>query len=138
MPKTPWPKGRRDPRFNKHMTALGHLCGIWASLERSVDQAIWELMNVERKTGACLTAQMIGPAPRGRALVALIELRGGDQPLLDDFKAFARKFTSFGAKRNRYVHDPYAYDEAVSEVHRVHLTATKNYILSLSPRRLKS
>lgn len=125
------PKSRRDPRFNKLMTALGRLCGIWASLERLVDQTIWELANVERKAGACLTAQMIGPGPRGKALVGLVELRGGEEDLLVAFKEFARDFGSLGAKRNRYVHDPYGYDVNLKEFRRVHLTADKKLNFAL-------
>ena len=49
---------------------------------------------------------MIGPGPRNRALVALVELRGGSKELLGAVNAFAREFTSLGAQRNRFVHDP--------------------------------
>jgi hypothetical protein len=65
-----------DRRFNKHMTALGHAVAAWAALEFAIGEAIWELANVEREAGACVTAQLVGPGPRVRALVALLELRG--------------------------------------------------------------
>jgi hypothetical protein len=37
-----------DPRFHEHMKWLGHIAAISASLELSVNMAIWELANVER------------------------------------------------------------------------------------------
>ncbi|HEV2603659.1 MAG TPA: hypothetical protein VGU24_08385 [Microvirga sp.] len=115
------------------MTALGHLCAIWSALEFHVDQVIWELANVERYAGACLTGQMIGPGPRGRALVALVGVRNGNKALIKDFNAFAREFGELGAARNRYVHDAYGYDPIAQEMKRVHKTADKVLKFDIEP-----
>jgi len=53
-----------DPRFNPYMQAVGKIATVWAGLEFSINQAIWELCNVEAAAGACITAQLIG-AGRG-------------------------------------------------------------------------
>jgi hypothetical protein len=71
-----------DNSFDPYCLELGRLSTIWAALEHAIDQLIWELSCVAPNIGACLTAQMIGPGPRMRALLALVHALGGDDSLL--------------------------------------------------------
>jgi hypothetical protein len=50
-----------DARFDPYMLAVGKIATVWAGLEFAINQAIWELCNVEAPVGACVTAQLIGP-----------------------------------------------------------------------------
>jgi len=61
----------------------------------------------------------------------LVELRGGSKELLGAVNAFAREFTSLGAQRNRFVHDPYGIDERTLEVKRVVVTADKTLRMAI-------
>ena len=67
----------RKKRFEPFMTALGFVASTWAEYEATVNFRIWELANVEKMAGACITSQMIGPGPRFRCLLALLELSQG-------------------------------------------------------------
>src|SRR3954467_10829696 len=70
-----------DESFNEHMIALGRVAAMWADFEFLINESIWELANVERQVGACITAQLIGPAPRFRTLIALAHLRDANDAL---------------------------------------------------------
>lgn len=110
--------------MDKHMKALGFCVAIWAELEHRINQAIWELANVEARAGVCLTAQMIGPGPRIRALVALVTHRGGSGALRNELNQLASDLTSLGGKRNRLAHDPWVVMDDRS-VARLNVTAER-------------
>ena len=55
---------------------------------------------------ACVTSQLIGPAKRMDALLALFVHRGGSEPLRIKLKTFQGKIQQLGEDRNRIVHDP--------------------------------
>ncbi len=71
-----------DPRFQEHMKWLGHVAAISASLDLSVNMTIWELANVERWIGACLTTQIFSPSSRFRVLISLVHVRGGKPEII--------------------------------------------------------
>ena len=68
--------GDYDSKLDPYYSAVGRLVLDWAEFEFNVNDAIWELANIERKVGTCLTSQFIGPGPRFRCLVALLNFRG--------------------------------------------------------------
>ena len=74
-----------DPAFAEHMKWLGLVAAMWAELEYQINEAIWELANVERWAGACITSQIFSPSARMRALTALIRVRNGQT---EDVKKF--------------------------------------------------
>ena len=47
-----------DKRFDPYVIAVGRIANIWAQLEFNINQAIWELCNVETGAGACVTSQI--------------------------------------------------------------------------------
>jgi hypothetical protein len=69
---------------NSHFAAIGKVVDAWATLEFFINKSIWELMNVEQKTGACVTAQIGSIQQRMKALTSLIALYGGDEALIKD------------------------------------------------------
>ena len=56
----------RRERFVPFMAALDYVASGWAEYEATVNFIIWELANLEKRAGVCLTSQMIGPGPRFR------------------------------------------------------------------------
>jgi hypothetical protein len=96
-----------------------------ATLEFFINTAIWELMNVEQRTGACVTAQIMSIQPRLDAPISLVTLNGGKQSLIDDLNKFAAKAGSLARQRNRIVHDPWFVQGTTMEPYQFVSTAYK-------------
>src|SRR5258705_5213545 len=107
-----------DARFDEHMKWLGHVAAISASLDLSVNMAIWELANVERWIGACLTTQLFSPSSRFRVLISLIQVRGGSPDIISKVNKFAERAGKLARRRNSYIHDAWAIDEQNGDVKR--------------------
>ena len=71
-----------DPAYDSQFAAVGRLVDKWAQLEFAIDQAIWQLANVEQMLGACITAQLIGVNGRLQALRSLLQARGVSEPTI--------------------------------------------------------
>jgi len=112
-----------DNRFDRYVTAVGRIAGIWAQLEFVINDAIWELANVESGAGACITAQIIPSNPRMRALISLVHYRGAKQELLTELNRFRHHIDGLGQQRNRFIHDPAGIDRETGEIKRVNVTA---------------
>jgi hypothetical protein len=113
-----------DPRFQPYNAALGRMAGMWAQFEYHMNQAIWELANVERYAGACITAQIISPGQRFRTLLALLDLRGSNNNLWSEFNRLFRDAEGMARQRNRYIHDPVGVGPT-GDVSRIHVTADR-------------
>jgi hypothetical protein len=122
-----------DRRLLPYLTALGLVSTTYAELEFSINDAIWELANITRSAGVCMTAQMIGPAPRNRCLLALLKFRGASEQLLSEFNKLGKNIESVAARRNRYVHDPMTIDHATGKVDRMEATADKHIRYGFMP-----
>jgi hypothetical protein len=112
--------------FEPYFTAIGKLANAYSQLEFSVNDAIWELANVARSAGVCMTAQMIGPGPRNRCLLALLKFRNAPQALIDEFNLVGKAIEKVAARRNRYVHDPISFNPGTGEIQRMEATADKH------------
>jgi len=88
-----------------HYIAIGKVAYSWSKLEALLDGFITDLLRGEDDATQCVIAQLIGPAPRVRAMIALARLRGGSEGLVTDMNKFGRECTEIGTKRNRVVHD---------------------------------
>jgi hypothetical protein len=113
-------------KFDPYFTAVGRVANAYAQLEFKMNDAIWELANVARMAGVCMTAQMIGPSPRNRCLLALLEFRNASNALITEFNKIGRKIEGVAARRNRYVHDPFVLNEDTGEIQRMESTADKS------------
>src|SRR5687767_1082599 len=91
-------------------TAVGRIAVGWAFLETHVNCFIWELADVEQYVGACITAQIISPSNRFRALIALVRVRGGSERSITKLNKLSASVDKLARLRNRYVHDPAAID----------------------------
>ena len=125
----PSPETLRD--LNTHFAATGQVASSWAALEYMIDQAIWKLAGIEEKSGACLTAQFSSIHSRMRALIALIELRGGNKGLIKEANIFSRDATPVALNRNRIVHSPLILNTDMSEVQRINIHADKSLLFEV-------
>ena len=113
-------------KFDPYFIAIGRVANAYSQLEFKMNDAFWELANVARSAGVCMTAQMIGPAPRNRCLLALITFRNASPALITEFNKIGKKIESVAARRNRYVHDPFVLNPDTGEILRMEATADKS------------
>jgi len=112
-------------KFDPYFTAIGRVANAYSQLEFKMNDAIWELANVARSAGVCMTAQMIGPAPRNRCLLALLKFRKASEALITEFNKIGTKIEGVAARRNRYVHDPFVLKPDTGQIVRMESTANK-------------
>jgi hypothetical protein len=105
-PEYPFDSDYENPEFKPYLVAIGKLATTWAMFEFTLNDIIWELANLSPKAGTCLTAQLIGPGPRFRCLVALLTLRGSSPRVIKIANSISSKADDLGRQRNRYVHGP--------------------------------
>jgi hypothetical protein len=113
------------PEMEPYLSAIGWLALAWSEFEFHINDSIWELANVGREAGACMTAQLIGPGPRFRCLIALLNLHKVSGSLVKEFNSFSAEAESLGRQRNRYLHDPMVIDSITKKVHRMEITADR-------------
>jgi hypothetical protein len=113
-------------KFDPYFTAIGRVANAYSQLEFKMNDSIWELANVARSAGVCMTAQMIGPAPRNRCLLALLKFRNASHELITEFNKIGTKIEGLAARRNRYVHDPFVLLPDTGEIRRMESTADKS------------
>jgi hypothetical protein len=126
------------PAFDPVYLAIGHLSAIWAEFEFNINAAIWELANVERRAGTCMTSQLIGPGPRFRCLIALLNLRNAPQDLIASFNSLSQEAVSLGRQRNRYLHDPIVLNVEEDKIYRIETTADRKLKHEFVPLDLSS
>lgn len=122
------PTVQRDPRYNDHFKSIGSVAAIWAVLELRINYAIWELANVNKQAGACITSQITAPVARMRALISLVHFREGSQELLKALNKFSGIIDGLARRRNRVVHDPWTVNERTGEIQRFEITADRKLV----------
>ena len=81
--------------------------------------------------GVCLTSQVIGPAQKLDAFVALVKLGGGDARFLKEISKFSSKVFRLAEIRNRVVHDSWIIFGDGDVPHRYEATARREAGLGL-------
>ena len=114
------------PEFEPLYLALGRLSRFWSAFEYILNDSIWELANIERFAGTCITAQLIGPGPRFRCLASLMELRGVNSELMKAFNSLSSEAESLGRQRNRFMHDMVVLNETDRQLYRIETTADRH------------
>lgn len=114
-----------DPRFDPYLVAVGRISGMFAQLEFNVNQALWEFANVEAGAGACITTQIASVGARLRALIALVDYRGGSRELLKVYGKLSDDIDDLSRQRNRFIHDPVSIVVETGKLKRAHMTADK-------------
>jgi|ERR1700722_730133 len=120
-----------DPRFDSYMLAVGKIATVWAGLEFAINEAIWALCNVDAGAGACVTSQLIGPGPRMRALIALVDFRSrqpehpAEQTLISKLNKLQGRIEGLGRQRNNFIHQYPFIDTESGELSRLEVTADR-------------
>jgi len=131
------PKRQPHPSSEKVLAAVGAVADAWAHLEFDINEAIWELANVEQQAGACITAQIISIGGRTRALAALVAWRAGDKELLGKVNRFGAEAESVGRQRNRVIHDPWYVRNDTDEPHQLRITADRRLDFDFAPNSIE-
>jgi hypothetical protein len=126
-----------DPKLDPYLQAIGRVALSWAEFEFNVNDAIWELANLERKVGTCLTSQLIGPGPRFRCLVALLNLRGTPSEIVKRINVLSADAEAVSRQRNRYLHDPMVWNKQDGSIHRMETTADRTVRHEILPVEIK-
>lgn len=98
------------PEGDPHYAAVGLVASHWARLERTADHAIWELIQAHPPVTACITAQLMGFAPKVRTIMALHHQLGGDEQDHKKLRGLLNNAHGIQQERNRVVHDPWHYN----------------------------
>jgi hypothetical protein len=122
-----------DQIENKHLAAIGAIATTWAHLEWAADRLIWELADVKQQLGACITSQFGGLHPRLRAVISLVQIRGGSQKLVDALNKFYADSEPLLRKRNRTIHDPWLSDTQTGATVRMEIAADKRLKYDFKP-----
>ena len=94
----------------EHHQALGRVAVAWASFEHDIAAAIWGLVGVDMEAGACLTAQILGAGRLLDSYVALAKLRDAPKSTISKLHGFQQKTYALSERRNRLIHDSWAFD----------------------------
>jgi hypothetical protein len=129
----PFSSDYENPDFQPYWLAIGKLSATWALFEFTLNDIIWELANLSPKAGTCLTAQLIGPGPRFRCLVALLHLRASSKQVINDANEISGDADKLSRQRNRYVHDPVVFRPADKSFHTMETTADRKVKHSIVP-----
>jgi hypothetical protein len=88
-------------------TLVGRVSSDWSHLEHTLDLIIWELSGIAPEIGACITAQIMGPAPRFRIIITLLNRVNSDTAtkLVKQFRELMNVTSDVGEERNRIIHD---------------------------------
>ena len=95
----------RLPAEHPFYGLVGRVAAEWAHLEHMLDLIIWELAQFDSQRASCVTGQMVGHAPRLRAIMALGIARGLNPKLIERANTLMGKIGGLAPKRNRIVHD---------------------------------
>jgi hypothetical protein len=121
-----------DETFESHwlplMAGIGRIATTWAKLEFIINEMIWDLANLDIRSGACITAQITSPVSRMRALIALVHEHGGDKKLVSDLNKFSGRIDALARRRNRIVHDPWGFDVTNKSYIRFEITADRKLV----------
>ena len=104
------------PEEHPFYALVGRVTSEAAHLEHALDMIIWELAGIERHDlGACVTSQIIGPAPRCRAIRLLVGRLGLDGELARAAKELRKECGGLADRRNRFIHDPWYVEKTTGE-----------------------
>ena len=121
-----------DDTFQSHwhplMAGIGRVAAVWAKLEFTINEMIWDLANLDINCGACITAQLTTPVSRMRALIALVRLLGGKDRLIADLNKFSGRLDGLARRRNRIIHDPWGYNADKKKYVRLEITADRKLV----------
>lgn len=133
LPHEPAAPSDKPDNFRAHMELIGHLASEWNRLELHINYYIWELANVEKLAGACITAQIIPPSSRMRALISLAQYCGASKKLIEKLGKFSVTVEALARRRNRYIHDPWMIQGTPDKVVRLEIVNNRTLVFEFKP-----
>ncbi len=118
---------------DEHFCAIGKVADAWATLEMNINTAIWKLMDVEQRVGACTTAQIGSFVARMRALISLAAYRGADEATIKILNRFSSDGDALARQRNRVLHDAWFGQHGTRAPHQFVATADKKLDFGFKP-----
>jgi hypothetical protein len=107
----------------RHRAWIGQIAGLWAAFEHSIDSFAINLAGIPADVGYCFTSQVIGPARKLDAYIALARLCGAER-FIKELNKFAESATALAERRNRAIHDPWLLFDGRT-LFRVEITARR-------------
>jgi hypothetical protein len=120
----------RGNKQEAHYAAIGNVASNWAALEAIVTSAIWQIGEMDDAIGACITSQISTFDGKMKALVSILEVRGGFVKVIADVNAIHRHARPLATFRNRLVHDPLNFNPTTGNPQRLEITADKMPVLA--------
>lgn len=99
------------PEEHPFYALIGRVASEWAHIEHILDTTIWGLFEADHELVACVTSQMMGVAPRCKAIITLCVVRGLNESIWKPYRALMSDSYDTGDWRNRYVHDHWVMSE---------------------------
>lgn len=99
------------PEDHPFYALVGRVASEWAHLEHIVDLTTWELLGVDNRLAACMTAQYPGLPARCNAVCSLGIARGLTKEQVKPFRNLKNEAYDEADWRARWVHDPWFVQE---------------------------
>jgi hypothetical protein len=96
-----------DHEFYKN---VGRVASEWSHIEHVLDLTIWRLSGLEGKIAACMTSQIVGVAPRCKAIMNMAKLHGLTHEELKPYRSLMGDASVVAELRHRVVHDAWYAD----------------------------
>jgi hypothetical protein len=97
------------PEDHPIYTKIGRVASSWSHLESQLDSIIWRLAGLHPRTGACITAQMLGATNRFKTIITLLKERGASSTLVTQTQKIMNTSYDVAEERNRIIHDPWYF-----------------------------
>jgi hypothetical protein len=94
----------RPPNDHPIYSLIGRIAMEWAIIENTLDGCISQLADTSSEITACLTAQLMGHAPRCLTIKALAHWRGLPE-IEKDVEQLSNRLSEASDLRNRAIHD---------------------------------
>ena len=124
-----------EKAFNKamesHYAAIGKVTAAWAGFEHVIQFAIWGLAGVDPSRGACVTTQIGNSDRMMDAVISLLRQNGIPEKSIKPLIKFADEVGVKQRKRNRIIHDPWAFRVPTGEPFREEMSAKKRLVNDL-------
>lgn len=112
-----------------HYATVGAFVGNWAALDAMITTAIWQIGEIEDEIGACLTSQIYTLDGKFKALVAVLNVRGGLGGVVTSVNKFHEELRPLSNYRNRLIHDPLFFKQDTGEPQRLQIAADKKLVM---------
>src|ERR1700752_1123413 len=106
------------PDDHEVLSRIGLIATQWARLEHQLDRIIYWLMG--RAAGVavqCIVSQLMGAAPRYRAIIALAKRTRIPAEIIKKIEAAMNKTFEVAERRNRVVHDVWYVEESSGDLY---------------------